>query len=102
VSGNLLRGLGTSAAPGDHAFALFLKTAAEEFSVQPLEEEYYPDGCTADCAPRAFRVAAVLDLNGDGRMEVVVAFRDYEGGGKTIYTVTGSRANPVLSWRCGA
>jgi len=102
VSGNLQRGLGTSALPGDYGFTVLWRDGQGGFAATPLEEEYFPDGCVAECAPRAFQVAAVLDLNGNGQMEVVLAYRDYEGGGKTIYEVDGDEVNAVLSWRCGA
>lgn len=51
----------------------------------------------------AYRVGALADLNGDGRMEVVVHYRYYEGSGTTVFDL-GDDGNvlPVLQTGCGA
>jgi len=51
----------------------------------------------------AYRVAALADLNGDGRMEVVVNGRYYEGSSAVVYELRpdGTLAE-VLSAGCGA
>ena len=66
----------------------------------PLAEEYYPRGCIADCAPAAHRVAAVLDVSGDGVMEVVLSWRNYEARGKSIYRAEKGGLVRTLAWEC--
>jgi hypothetical protein len=100
IAANLLRGAGTSALAGDYSVVLLRRVVGGEVQTLPLAHEYYPDGCIAVCAPAARRIAAVLDLSGDGVMEVVLAWQDYEGRGKTIYRVEDTRVEEVLSWVC--
>jgi len=49
-----------------------------------------------------YKIAAVLDLNGDGRLEVIVHSFYYEGGETTIYRCEPDKIEPVLSVECGA
>lgn len=46
-------------------------------------------------------VSAILDVNGDGVMEVVTTYRSVFDVGKTIYEVKGRTPKPVLGWGCG-
>jgi hypothetical protein len=49
-----------------------------------------------------YQVAAVLDLNGDGKLEVIVDSAYYEGGQTTIYRCQPDKIEEVLSVECGA
>jgi hypothetical protein len=53
-------------------------------------------------APNVYNLAAVLDLNGDGKLEVIVHSFYYEGGQTTIYGCEPDKIEPVLSVECGA
>lgn len=53
-------------------------------------------------APNVYNLAAVLDLNGDGKLEVIVHSFYYEGGETTIYRCGPDKAEAVLSVTCGA
>lgn len=53
-------------------------------------------------APLTFTVTGLLDLNGDGTLEIAVRSEYYEGAGTTIYEVTGTQVKDVLSCGCGA
>jgi transcriptional regulator with XRE-family HTH domain len=100
IAANRLRGAGTSAQPGDYAMVLMRKITAGAVQTIPLAEEYYPIGCIADCAPAAHRVAAVLDVSGDGVMEVVLSWRNYEARGKSIYRAEKGGMVRALAWEC--
>jgi hypothetical protein len=45
-------------------------------------------------------VAAVLDLNGDGVMEVITTFQSIWDTGKNVYEVKGPKPKNVLGWYC--
>lgn len=49
-----------------------------------------------------YRVLDVADLNGDGRMEVLVHAWYYEGAAVIVYTYDGGELTEVLSSGCGA
>jgi len=53
-------------------------------------------------APNVYNLAAVLDLNGDGKLEVIVHSFYYEGGQTTIYRCEPDKIEPVFSVECGA
>jgi hypothetical protein len=100
IAANRLRGAGTSAQAGDYAVVLMRKITAGAVQTIALAEEYYPTGCIADCAPAAHRVAAVLDVSGDGVMEVVLSWRNYEARGKSIYRAQEGGMVRTLAWEC--
>jgi hypothetical protein len=56
----------------------------------------------ASHAPNIYKIAAVLDLNGDGKLEVIVHSFYYEGDETTIYRCEPDKIEPVLSVECGA
>jgi hypothetical protein len=98
---NRLRGSETMAMAGDHAVVLLRTVIEDEVRQIPLEAEYYAEECIGECVPSSFRVTNVLDLNGDGVLEVVTGFEYFEGRGKRIHAVDGEDTEVVLSWRCG-
>jgi hypothetical protein len=100
IAANLLRGTGASARRGDYSVVLLRKITKGEVQTIPLVEEYYLADCAGKCAPAAHRIAALLDINGDGVMEIILASRDYKGRGKTVYQVQGGDVRNVLSWAC--
>ena len=95
------RGSATSAQANDYGLVLLRTLVDGEVRQRTLEAEYYREACLGDCAPSTFRVAAVLDANGDGTMEVVTATSYFEGRGKRVYAVDDGKPERVLSWRCG-
>lgn len=53
-------------------------------------------------APNAYEVTAILDLNGDGTMEVVIDIENYEGSGVLVHEIEGLKSTVALSGGCGA
>ena len=94
---------------GSYSMVLLRRVVAGKIDTQLIEGEIYPQGFKrkgdADAsfdAPNAYKVIAVLDLDGDGKMEIVITARYYEGEASTIYRFNPKKVEDVLSVGCGA
>jgi len=65
-----------------------------------LTGEYYPKAKKFN-APAEHRVIGVLDLNGDGIMEIVLSGQYYEGDWVDAYRVDGAKIIKLFSMGCG-
>jgi hypothetical protein len=84
---------------GDFTFVLLYREAAAETIL--LAGKVYPDAKSM-VFPMAFSLLTILDLNGDGRMEVIVHVSLWEGEGTRVFAYNGSAAEMVLSASCSA
>jgi hypothetical protein len=82
---------------------------AGRVETQLVEGEFYPkayptptDDNASFNAPNAYKLLAVLDLDGDRKMEVVVSSNYYEGEAITIYRCEPKKIEALLSVSCGA
>ena len=92
-----------------YSMVLLRRVVTGKVETQLVEGEFYPKAypkTTEDDAsfnaPNAYKVIAVLDLDGDGKLEVVVASQYYEGEATTIYRCDPKKIEPLLSVACGA
>jgi len=89
-------------APGDLAAILLVDVGTRDASTvlqSTVDED--ADETTFPIIER-FRVLDVADLNGDGRMEVLVHAWYYEGASVVTYTYDGTELTQVLATGCGA
>jgi hypothetical protein len=91
---------------GSYSMVLLRRVVAGKVQTQLVEGEFHPKayvrkGDSFD-APNAYKVIAVLDLNGDGKMEIVVGSNYYEGEATTIYRCDPKKIEALLSVACGA
>lgn len=94
---------GLYARPGDYSFVL-LRRVVNEAVVTGVMAHSLPDP-TPGATPFIYshRVAAIADLNGDGRMELVLELRQYEGVGVAVHELRRDGSTPaVLENDCGA
>jgi len=95
---------------GSYSMVLLRRVIAGKVETQLVEGEFHPkaypgkgsdDDASFD-APNAYKVIAVLDLDGDGKMEIVVGANYYEGEELTIYRYDPKKVDALLSVACGA
>lgn len=91
----------SSAPAGSYSVVLLRRVTNGKVVTQMLEGEFYPEAKEFN-APSAHRLAAVLDLNGDGALEVVIDSAYYEGASMAVYVCTPGEIKKVLSAGCGA
>src|SRR5437867_11905342 len=86
-----------------YSMVLLRRVVAGKVETQLIVGEFYPKAYPKAAqeegrfnAPNAYKVIATLDLDGDGKMEIVVGSHYYEGEETTIY-----RCDPKKSflWR---
>ncbi len=91
------------------------KKAFDEYSVVLLRKiingkvqtifvtgEFYPKN-TGDYDGNFFEISSILDLNGDGKMEVVIYSSYYEGSSSSVFDLNGSKPTEIkqLTAGCG-
>jgi len=91
---------------GSYSMVLLRRMVAGKVETQLVEGEFHPKayvrrGDSFD-APNAYKVIATLDLDGDGKMEIVVGSSYYEGEEITIYRCDPKKVEALLSVSCGA
>jgi hypothetical protein len=86
--------------PGSYSVVILRRVVAGRVQTELVAGEVYqkPD---ESVAPDVYQVTAVLDLNGDGKLEVIVHSFYYEGGQTTIYGCELDKIEAVVSVECG-
>jgi hypothetical protein len=85
---------------GSYSIVILRRVVAGNVQTQLMAGELYPKP-DESVPPNVYQVAAVLDLNGDGKLEVIVHSFYYEGGQTTIYRCEPDTINAVLFVECG-
>ena len=92
-----------------YSMVLLRRVVAGKVETQLIVGEFYPKAYPKAAqeegrfdAPNAYKVIAILDLDGDGKMEVVVGSNYYEGEEITIYRCDPKKSEALLSVSCGA
>ncbi len=94
------KGLGPSARPGDYSLVFLRQVVQGKVVTHIVAGDFFPQG-TKFGAPGEHKVVAVLDLNGDGVMEIVLGGRYYEGDWATVYQLKDGKVREVLTSGCG-
>jgi hypothetical protein len=94
-------GLTPNARAGDYSLVFLRKVVQGKVVTKIVAGEYYPEA-KEFAAPSEYRIIGVLDLNGDGVMDIVVSGRYYEGDWVDAYRIDGTGITKVLTMGCGA
>lgn len=85
------------AAAGDFSMVLLFREAAAETTL--IIGNFFPKAKSL-AFPKAYSILSMLDLNGDGWMEVIVDVSRWEGGGTLVFAYNGVTADLVLDSMC--
>ena len=92
-----------------YSMVLLRRVVAGKVETQLIVGEFYPKAYPKAAqeegrfdAPNAYKVIATLDVDGDGKMEVVIHSHYYEGEETTIYRCEPKKVEALLSVSCGA
>jgi hypothetical protein len=93
---------------GSYSMVLLRRQVAGKVETQLVEGEFHPKAYPKAAqdegrfdAPNAYKVMATLDLDGDGKMEIMVGSNYYEGE-ITIYRCDPKKVEALLSVSCDA
>lgn len=93
--------ISTNSNAGDYSLVMLRKVVKGKVQTIVLDGQYHPKAAQGG-APNEYELTAVLDLNGDGVMEIIVNGGYYEGDWMTVYSIEGNKATDVLTCGCGA
>ena len=95
---------------GSYSMVLLRRVVAGNVETQLVQGEFHPkaypgkgsdEGASFD-APNAYKVIGTFDLDGDGKLEIVIDSRYYEGSETSIYRYEPQKTETLLSVSCGA
>ncbi len=88
-----------TAAPGSYSVVLLRRVVAGKVETELIAGDFYVKDESS--ASNLYELRGVLDLNGDGKLEVIVHSHYYEGAETTIYDCSGGKCEAALSVGCG-
>lgn len=88
-------------APGDYSFVMIRQLVNGELRTTVLEGVFHAETSEMMLGANHSTVIGVLDLDGNGSMELVVASEGWESRSLTVYAFDGEQWSPVLSQELG-
>jgi len=100
VATNYKNGLTSSASVGDYSTMILRKTVGKTVKTYEIAGEYIKKKIEFG-APSQFELTAIADLNGDGKMEIVMYGAYYEGEGAGAYQMVGGKPVEMKEFSIG-
>ena len=100
VEPQALEGPSPDAAAGDYSILFVRKVVHNRVQTIVLAENVYPEA-QEFVAPSQYEIRGIVDINGDGRMEILMYGRYYEGHWTSVFEIKGTQYKEVLSCGCG-
>ena len=94
------KGLSSSASPGDYSFVIVRKAAGKVVTDHLLEGEFVRKRVDFG-APSEHHISAIADLNGDGKMEIVLYGFYYEGDFASAFEMKNGRPVKIKEFEIG-
>jgi hypothetical protein len=86
-----------AATAGSYSFVALRRVIDGKVSKQILSGEFYRKAQDFNALPpNVHEVAGILDLDGDGKMEIILNWQYYEGDGTTAWKLGSKKAEKVL------
>ena len=86
-------------APGSYSMVLLRRVVTGKVQTELIAGDFYVKDESSPAY--AYKITGVFDLNGDGKLEVIVHSHYYEGSETTIYDCSSGKCEPALSVGCG-
>ncbi|MCW3062192.1 MAG: hypothetical protein JWQ02_4013 [Capsulimonas sp.] len=86
---------------GGYSLVLMRKLVRGKIKTSIVTAELYPKP-KPESAPLTYHIDGLYDLMGNGKMQIIIGWRYYEGSGMDVYALNGAEAHQVLSSGCGA
>ena len=100
ITGNFYKkGMTEEQSAGDYSFALLRKIVKGKAQNILIEGDFFTKRGAYD-PPNEREIAAIADLNGDGRMEIVLKTFYYEGSRQQVFEMNGGKLSKVLEVSC--
>jgi hypothetical protein len=84
---------------GDYSIVVLRKVMGNEVVTLAMPVDFYYRS-QQFAYPEKYTLTAVLDLNGDGQMEIIVGITGWEKTGSLVYEVVGFEVRNVLAMQC--
>jgi hypothetical protein len=91
----------SQAEAGNYSFVLLRRVVDGKVQTRLVDGEFYPKASESR-TPYRYEVSGLLDLDGDGRLEITIYSAYYEGATVTVWRFSAGKLNKVLEIGCGA